>query len=184
LNTPLSGNISIGRNLLGSTFLSVRLYDRVLQPAEIAKNAELDQKRYLTPPTVTIGGAPCTEVVVLSPHFLMCKVPASVTTGAKNVVINGNITYPEAYTYVSTDDFFVSSISPIIGSDGDVLTLTGNRLDEITELKVGDIPCDPSEPPTSGEYKCEIPAGQTGEVDITITVGGEIYRFAKVFEYQ
>ncbi|MDR2086200.1 MAG: hypothetical protein LBP72_03385 [Dysgonamonadaceae bacterium] len=27
------------------------------------------QIRYLSPPTVTIDGVPCTEVVVLSPHF-------------------------------------------------------------------------------------------------------------------
>jgi hypothetical protein len=186
LATTQTGHVWIGKDLEYSTFLSVRLYNRVLNSTEIEENARLDQIRYLTPPEVKIDNVACTEVVVLSPHFLMCRVPASPlgSTGAKDVYVNG-VTYSGAYTYVGTSDFYVSSITPILGSAEDELTLTGNRLDEISELKVGDIPCSPSEPPSSGEYKCLIPDDQTGEVGITITTtGGQIYRFAKVFEYQ
>jgi hypothetical protein len=99
------------------------------------------------------------------------------------VYVNG-VNYSGAYTYVDASEFYVSSITPILGSAGETLTLTGNRLDEISELKVGNIICPYTEEPTSGEYKCLIPADQTGEVGITITTtGGKTYRFAKVFEY-
>jgi hypothetical protein len=77
------GTLSIASNpedLFGSAevkftaaFLSVRLYSRVLDRKEIEYNAALDQIRYLTPPTVTIGGTACEDITVLSKHFLVCK---------------------------------------------------------------------------------------------------------------
>jgi hypothetical protein len=180
----------IGKDLAYSTFLSIRLYNRVLNETEIKYNAGLDQIRYLAPPTVTIDGKPCTEVVVLSPHFLMCKVPAGTGAEAKDIVINNTITYTGAYKYVDpVSDFYVSEISPIIGSAGTALTLNGNRLNEINEVLVGNDPCT-FVSKEAGEYKCTLPANPSlaaGEVDITITVGSgenaEVFRFAKVFEY-
>jgi hypothetical protein len=185
LNTT-DGPLIIGQYLPGSTFLSVRLYNRVLKPEEITKNAALDQKRYLTPPTVTIGGASCTEVVVLSPHFLMCKVPPSATTGTRDVVVNGNIIYSGAYTYVAASEFYVSSISPIVGSGGETLTLTGNRLGEITKVEVGGAECTNLSVVDAETFTCTLPPLSKGEVDIMLTVGSnsDVYRFAKVFEYQ
>jgi hypothetical protein len=186
LKTPLSGNMSIGGNLSHSTFLSVRLYNRVLNSTEIAKNAALDQIRYLNPPTVTIDDRECTEVVVLSPHFLMCRVPAGLTgTGDRQVKLNGK-NYTN-YTYVdSVAGFYISSISPIVGPlTGTTLTLKGNRLDEIDKVEVDGMLCTLTSK-SSGEYKCTLPAvNSAGEVDIVITTTGEeTYRFAKVFEYQ
>jgi hypothetical protein len=61
---PLKGNM-----------YCLRIYNRQLTDEQLTHNAELDQKRYLSPPVVTIDDKPCTEVVVLSDHFLMCKVP-------------------------------------------------------------------------------------------------------------
>jgi hypothetical protein len=181
------GPLLIGQYLSGSTFLSVRLYDRVLTPAEIELNAELDQKRYLTPPTVTIGGDSCTEVVVLSPHFLMCRVPEGTTKGDNQVKLNG-MDYTN-YKYVDPDDdFYISSISPIVGSfaGGTVLTLEGNKLETITKVEVGGISYDTPDVLTFGKkYKYTLAPHSAGEVDIVITTtGGETYRFAKVFEYQ
>jgi hypothetical protein len=180
------GRLKIGGNMSHSTFLSVRLYDRVLEPEEIELNAGLDQIRYLTPPAVTIGGAACEEVVVLSPHFLMCKVPEGSSEGLQDVEVNG-VTYSGAYRYVhSTNDFYVSKISPIIGSAGDPLMLEGNRLDEISEIRVDGKVCTPSGTATSTEYECIIPENLpgAGEVDITVKLNDDtVYRFARVFEY-
>jgi hypothetical protein len=177
------GHLLIGGNLSHSTFLSVRLYNRVLSETEIEHNAELDQKRYLTPPNVTIGGNPCTEVVVLSDHFLMCKVPAG-TSGQKDVEVDG-ITYAGAYKYVSAGDFYVSKISPIIGTAGTTLTLEGNRLNEISEVSAGGVPCTNVTYQDAVKYECVLPSNSSGEVDITIKLNDEtVYRFAKVFEYQ
>jgi hypothetical protein len=181
--STLPGEIFIGRNLSYSTFLSVRLYNRVLTSAEIALNAKLDQKRYLNPPSVTIGGNACTEVVVLSDHFLMCKVPAG-TSGQKDVEVDG-ITYSRAYKYVPAGDFYVSKISPIIGSAGTTLTLEGNRLGEISAVSVGGVPCTNGIYQDAVKYECELPPNSSGEVDITIKLNDNtVYRFAKVFEYQ
>jgi hypothetical protein len=184
LNT-LRGFIEISRSLSHSTFLSVRLYSRVLNKDEIKLNAELDQKRYLTPPAVTIGGNPCTGVVVLSDHFLMCKVPAGTAgIGTKNVAINGVIS--GAYKYVDpVSDFYVSSISPIVGSVGTTLTLEGNRLGEISVVSVGGVPCTNVIYQDAVKYECELSSNSPGEVYITIKLNDDtVYRFARVFEYQ
>jgi hypothetical protein len=194
LNTPENGYLNIGSKLAGATILSVRLYNRVLNSKEIAQNADLDQRRYLTPPEVRIGGNPCTEVVVLSPHFLMCKAPEGIE-GLTNVEVNG-ITYPNAYQYVnSISDFYISKISPIVGptAGGISLTLTGNMLNEITKIEVDGVECENltinSTIPKENSCTFNLPAANSaGEVDITITTGSgnnsKVYRFAKVFEYQ
>jgi hypothetical protein len=189
-NTPLNteqGTLYIGENLSHSTFLSVRLYDRVLDPEEIENNAKLDQIRFLAPPTVMIDGKECTEAVVLSPHVLMCKVPKGSSAGLQNVTVNGT-DYSGAYKYVDPDaDFYVSGISPIVGSTagGDLLTLTGKHLDWISEVNLGGKTCNPTGIPNSETCQYDIPDNPPGEVDITITlISGAVYRFAKVFEYQ
>jgi hypothetical protein len=187
-NYPLNTTqdvLYIGNNLNGSTFLSFRLYDRVLEPGEIAENAVLDQKRYLAPPTVTIGGNLCTEVVVLSPHILMCKVPAGSSEGTKDVEVNG-VTYSGAYKYVPVNKFYVSNISPIIGGIETILRLKGNEMTEINEVLLDGKTCTLVSR-DAGEYKCSLPSDLSsagGEMDITIKLNDDtVYRFAKVFEY-
>ncbi|MDR2086687.1 MAG: hypothetical protein LBP72_05875 [Dysgonamonadaceae bacterium] len=173
-------------------YRSLRVYNRELTSAEIAQNAAVDQIRYLAPPTVTVGGIPCTEVAVLSPNFLMCKVPASTTgLGRKNVEITiggSTLTLDGAYEYVDPiNAFYVSHIAPIIGSQGDELTLTGNKFEEIVEVKVGDTICSTIIDHTGADgtdtCKFTLPV-LTGEVDITIRTSSKTYRFAKVFEYK
>jgi hypothetical protein len=188
--------LAIGFNLPYATILSLRLYNRVLTAQEIEQNALLDQKRYLTPPTVTIDDVPCTEVVVLSSHFLMCKVPSTspTNTGNKNVKItvgnNPPLTLNGAYEYVNAASaFYISNISRIIGKAGDPLTLTGNKFEDIVEVKVGNVPCSSPSINTSGAAGTDtctfnLPANPPGEVDITIRTSSKTYRFAKVFEYK
>ncbi|MDR1592220.1 MAG: IPT/TIG domain-containing protein, partial [Prevotellaceae bacterium] len=87
LNTDPNGFIYIGEaNLKYSTFLSVRLYNRVLEPQEIEDNAALDQIRFLAPPIVTVDGNPCTNVTVLSPRIITCLAPAG-TSGTVDVEV-------------------------------------------------------------------------------------------------
>jgi hypothetical protein len=168
------------------TVHSLRIYNRVLSEAEVAHNSSLDSIRYLNPPSVTVGGNACTEVVVLSPKTLICKVPVG-TEGVVDVVID-NVSLPGVYQYVdATSAFYVSSITPIIGpAAGTTLTLTGNKLNEISEIKAGDAVC--TNLAVSGDQKsCTVtlPAHPEGEVDIiVITTDGKRYRFAKIFEYK
>jgi hypothetical protein len=115
----------------------------------------------------------------------MCKVPAGSSVDLQDVKVN-EITYSGAYKYVSADDFYVNKISPIIGAAGMTLTLEGNRLNEISEVRVGGKVCTVVSLKTSAKYECELPVNSPGtEVDITIKLDDEtVYRFARVFEYQ
>ncbi|MDR2086563.1 MAG: IPT/TIG domain-containing protein, partial [Dysgonamonadaceae bacterium] len=155
--------------------------------------AACDQKRYIAPPIVTIDDEACEDVVVFSPNFLMCKVPESKTgTGDRNILIkssDGLTTYASiqnGYTYVDNSSFYISSISSIIGGAGKVITFTGNKLSEITEVKAGNKVWT-IQSKTSTTCVCKLPddlGGLKGEVDITIALsGGDSYRFARMFEY-
>ncbi|MDR2086986.1 MAG: hypothetical protein LBP72_07390 [Dysgonamonadaceae bacterium] len=84
--------LMMGLKIPYATILSLRLYNRVLTSEEIENNAKLDQKRYLTPPSVTIDGKDCTDVVVLSPHFLMCKVPEGSSKEKKEIRVTTILT--------------------------------------------------------------------------------------------
>ncbi|MDR2041788.1 MAG: IPT/TIG domain-containing protein [Tannerella sp.] len=121
----------------------------------------------------------------------MCKVPPSSSTGSKTVVVSvsgsPDLILNNAYEYVdAVSDFYISSITPIIGNAGDLLTLKGNKLNTISTLEIGGIVCSP-ESSGNDEATYRIPAGSPGEeVDITVTTSGDskTYRFAKVFEYE
>jgi hypothetical protein len=185
LNTG-STLVTIGFNLPYATFLSVRLYNRVLTAEEIEHNAAMDQKRYLNPPKVTVGGKECTEVVVLSSNYLICKVPEGESIGEVEVKVDGE-SYGNVYKYVDTaSDFYITAISPIVGSANTTLTFTGGNLDQIDKVEAGGKKCDVSGTPTPTEYKCTLPSDiPPGETDIVITMkNGTVYRFAKMFEYE
>jgi hypothetical protein len=195
-NSPLntgSSSVTIGTYTISNPVLtafgfeisSIRLYNRILTEEEIEYNAGLDQIRYLAPPTVSIDGNPCSEVVVLSPNFLICKVPPG-TLGVKNVTINNTTTLNNAYEYVhDTDAFHIISIRPFVGHAGEELTLRGNKLDEIKEIRVGGAACIIDIPSQTSDFcKCTLPDNPNGEVDITIVTDTATYRFAKTFEYK
>ncbi|MDR2085747.1 MAG: IPT/TIG domain-containing protein, partial [Dysgonamonadaceae bacterium] len=104
----------------------------------------------------------------------------------KEVRVNG-ASYGNVYKYVDpNNDFYVSGISPIVGpanTPNRTLTLSGNLLNTITEVKVDNIVCT-NLAKNNSTATCILPSHPAGEVDITITAGSETYRFVKVFEYQ
>jgi hypothetical protein len=174
----------------GNKIFSIRVYKGTLTPEQIAANYEVDKRRFTAPPRVKIGDNFSPEVVVLSPHFLMCKVPQS-TSGLGPVDVEiisdgASSTLDDAYKYVdATSAFYVSSISPIIGSAGEKLKLTGNGFGDITKIEAGGIECPiNSSTRTSTFCECTLPANPPGEVDIMIITSSKPYRFAKVFEYK
>jgi hypothetical protein len=190
--TPESVNHMNSDYANGNKIFSVRVYNKQLTSPEIAANYEVDRRRFTAPPTVTIGGQACSDVVVLSENFLMCKVPAG-SVGTKNVVVVSDgveSIYSDAYEYVGSTAFYINTISPIVGTanqSGQTLTLTGNKLDEITKVEVGGEEC-PDFNVNGAGTTCTftLPSLPAGEVDIILTVGinNDVYRFAKVFEYQ
>jgi hypothetical protein len=173
-----------GRYATDFQVLSVRLYNRTLNDAEVQTNAAVDQRRFIAPPTVKIDGQSCQEVVVLSSNILMCKVPPG-TIGEAEVTVNDKVY--GMYKYVdSVSDFYISEISPIIGSANMTLTLTGKNLDWIDHVEIGGVPCLEPSLVDSEKFTCKLPPNPNGkgETDITITMlDGTVYHFAKVFEY-
>jgi hypothetical protein len=175
----------------GNKMFSIRVYKGALTPEQIAANYEVDKRRFTAPPQVKIGGNLSPEVVVLSPHFLMCKVPSSTGgLGTADVEVTNadgtSLILDDAYKYVdATTDFYVSEIKPIIGSAGENLKLTGNGFGDITKIEAGGSDCPiKTSTRTSTFCECTLPANPPGEVDIMIITNTKPYRFAKVFEYK
>ncbi|MDR1592720.1 MAG: LamG domain-containing protein, partial [Prevotellaceae bacterium] len=103
LNTQANGYIRIGEALNGSTFHSVRLYNRVLNRAEIEHNAALDQKRYLATPIVMIGTQQCLNVAVHSSRLITCELPAGGTSGT---TVDVEITKTDGTLILKLEDEF------------------------------------------------------------------------------
>jgi hypothetical protein len=120
----------------GNKIFSIRIYKGALTPAQVATNYEVDKRRFTSPPTVMFGAKASPEVIVFSPSFLICKVPDGLE-GTVDVKIAED-TYPDAYKYVDATEFHISSVKPIIGpaTSETLVTLTGNNLDAITEIRV------------------------------------------------
>jgi hypothetical protein len=164
-----TGDLYLGRAqinslpIVNSDIFALRLYNRQLDDSEIQLNASLDQLRFLSPPTVTIGGQSCTNVAVISAAEIRCTAPAG-TLGAANVTVTDSAgvysdTLIDGYTYV--DDFYVSAQSTNHGAAGDIITFAGKALNQVTAVTIDGNTCVATDPvidisPTS--YSCKIPA--------------------------
>jgi hypothetical protein len=125
------------------TIHSLRIYDRELDSAEIAQNAALDQLRYLAVPSVTIDGNACVNVAVISYTELQCTAPAGTGTDLPVRVTRDTyyqeLTGVEGYSYVDdVGEFYVYSQSVNHGNAGDPIIFTGNELDKVTSVTIGD----------------------------------------------
>ncbi|MDR0955923.1 MAG: IPT/TIG domain-containing protein, partial [Candidatus Nomurabacteria bacterium] len=116
----IGGSVPFG----GWTLYSLRIYNRVLTSAEIAQNAAVDQKRFISPPTVKIGDVDCPNVVVSSATSMSCSIPAeSPGTYPITISYNGASETVGQYTYWGVDSYTPTSGDP---AGGETLTLTGD----------------------------------------------------------
>jgi hypothetical protein len=102
---------TISEPVTGFTLVSFRLYSGKLSSTEITANRLVDQQRFLAPPTVTVGGEPCLNVIAASATEIQCQVPAH-ADGSVDVVLNYNgktVTKQNAVTYYSPS---LTSVSP------------------------------------------------------------------------
>jgi hypothetical protein len=113
---------------------SVRIYNIPLDQDQINNNFEVDQNRFINPPTVKIGTETCTSLVVLSPTQMSCKTPAYTGIDPKPDPVNVSVTFGDdtvtlenAFTY---QDMRLTDISPTSGpaSGGQQVTITGEFL--------------------------------------------------------
>jgi formylglycine-generating enzyme required for sulfatase activity len=119
---------------------------------------------------VTVGGAACTQVTVLSPTLVRATTPAGAAGQAAIRVIapTGTTLAPQPFTYVQQQ---VASIVPSSGSytGGTAITITGQYLAGTTGVTVGGVPCTGVVAVSATQVTAVTPAGSVGTVDVVIS---------------
>ncbi|MDR0789062.1 MAG: IPT/TIG domain-containing protein [Bifidobacteriaceae bacterium] len=170
-----------GGSALRSNLFAYRLYNRALSGAEIAYNSALDQVRFLDPPTVSIGGISCVDVVVLSSETIECTTGngTSIAETAQNVLVNfsgSEYSIVNGYTYYNTSHSYVTSTSPKFSAaiSGAQLTVVGNftGTPDNATVKIGNQICTKITY-ISSQLSCSIPLSLIpGDYDITVVSDG------------
>jgi formylglycine-generating enzyme required for sulfatase activity len=119
---------------------------------------------------VTVGGAACTNLTVLSPTQVRATTPPGAAGQAAIAVTTpaGTSLAPTPFTYVMQS---VTSIVPAIGifSGGTPITITGAFLAGTTGVTIGGVPCTNVVAVNSTTVTAVTPAGSVGSVDVVVT---------------
>ena len=126
---------------------------------------------FASPMTVTIGGASCTNVQIVSDTTATCTVPSG-TLGSADVVVSsptGDVTLAGAFSYAN--DPTISSVSPTSGpsTGGTTITISGTGFVPGTTVKVGGATCTNVVIISSTSLTCTTPAGNPGNAPIVVT---------------
>jgi hypothetical protein len=144
---------------------------------------------FRTGATVTIDGVDCTSPNILSATSMECDTPASLTEGAKDVIVANSdgqtATLLGGFTYVGPPT--ISSVSPPGGTTagGNTITITGTNFNAGLTVTVGGLVCDNIIINSTTEMTCEPRAHVAGAEDIVVTntdlqagTGSGIYLYA------
>ncbi len=124
---------------------------------------------------VTIGGASCTGVSVLSSSLLRCTTPAG-TAGAQNVILTNpdttTATGSGAFTYAA--GVTVTNVSPAIGpsSGGTPITITGTNFTNSggnPTVDIGGVTCGSLAYVSATEVRCTTAASTTGLKSVRVS---------------
>ena len=130
--------------------------------------------------TVTIGGDAC-KIMTVTYGQIKCVTPpqAASDSVALQVTVSSNLgsSFPAAtiaYTTAATP--VVTSLSPTTGKGGDILTLSGSRLDPLpsngeVEVLIGDVPCAVTSSAQSNVV-CTLASHAAGSNNVGILVPG------------
>lgn len=128
---------------------------------------------FVTGATVTVGGAACTSVVVVSATSITCTTPAGTEGSADVVVTNadtGTDTEVGGFTYaISTPT--ITDVSPAAGATfgGTPITITGTDFYPNAAVTVGGNACTPVVVVSPTSITCTTPAGALGAADVVVT---------------
>lgn len=147
---------------------------------------------FLGADTVTFGGTPATETIVVSDTQIITVAPAG--TGVVPIVIvgadsNDSITAPSSFTYIGgvviptlpVIDTVTPSTGPTTG--GTVVTITGDNLGDVTNVYFNDVP-GTNVSVVNGSVTVTTPPGVAGTADIrVVTIDGEEDSLENGFTY-
>ena len=119
---------------------------------------------------VTVGGASCTNVAVLSPTSVRATTPAG-SPGPASIAVRtlaGTTLASAPFTYLQSS---ISSVVPSLGiyTGGTAITITGTNLSGATSVTVGGVPATNVVAVSSTTVTAVTPAGSVGAVDVTVS---------------
>ncbi|MEY3144214.1 MAG: hypothetical protein RLY21_2707 [Planctomycetota bacterium] len=119
---------------------------------------------------VTVGGAPCTAVTVLSPTQVRATTPPGAAGAAQIAVTTpaGTSLAATPFTYVLQS---VTSISPSSGlyTGGTAITITGQYLAGTSSVTIGGVPATSVVAVNSTTVTAVTPAGSVGAANVVVT---------------
>jgi hypothetical protein len=135
--------------------------------------------------TVTIGGTPATNVVVVSGTQITATTPAGIA-GPATVTVTFNEqsgSLASGFTYVLIPT--VTSVLPNSGATvgGTAVTLTGTNFATGATVTFGGTPATNVVAVSATQITATTPAGTAGAVTVTVTVGGQTGSLASGFTY-
>jgi hypothetical protein len=139
--------------------------------------------------TVSVGGTPATQVIILSPTAIGCLSPPG-TPGVVDVAVTtsgGTATLEDAFTYYPTPS--LTNVEPARGPPfgGTLLTLTGTGFTAneagANTVTVGGAACTRVTVVSDTEVTCISPAGTAGAVDVVLRNANGITTLEDGYEY-
>lgn len=124
-------------------------------------------------PSVTIGGAPCSSIIVVDSTTITAVTPAG-TTGARDLVVTtsgGTFTLSSAFTYTAITAPTISSVAPNFGSSagGTAITITGTNFTGTMSVTIGGASCTSIVLVSGTSITAVTPAGTFGARDVVVS---------------
>jgi alpha-tubulin suppressor-like RCC1 family protein/outer membrane protein OmpA-like peptidoglycan-associated protein len=143
---------------------------------------------FLSGASVTVGGAACASVTVVSATSITCTAPAG-AAGAQDVVVTNTDTQSGTgsglFRYVAAPS--VTSVSPSSGSTdgGASLTITGTGFLSGASVTVGGAACTSVAVVSATSITCVAPAGTAGAQDVVVTnTDGQLGTGSGLFSFE
>jgi uncharacterized repeat protein (TIGR02543 family) len=127
--------------------------------------------------TVTVGGTPCTSVVVIDTHTLTCLTGPGTGAGGVAVSTPGGGTVNAGVTFSYDPAPTLRDITPSAGptAGGTRLRLLGTGfVSGATSILIASNPCTSVDTPSDSEAGCTAPAGSVGQQAVNLVTPGGV----------
>jgi hypothetical protein len=142
-------------------------------PTAGGTNVTITGNGFVNGATVTIGGTPATNVIVVNDTTITATTPAG-TAGARDVIVttpNGSGTLPNGFHYTDAPAPTVMAITPASGTTagGTVVSITGTGFVSGATVKIGGTAATAVVFVNETTITAATPAGTSGAMDVTVT---------------